>query len=455
MSKRVGNPRYGAAHVFSVCATGCLMLFTLLLGNNNVVRQVGGIKVDAKGVVSLTPVEMRNDIAEQLRKSVKPANDQIKAETEMRMVSLKSLNQAIKTAMETGHDQLPDEIRFLAGIQRVEYVFLYPEENDIVLAGPGEGWVVDEQGNVVGETTGYPVVQLEDLLVAMQTVNRAREGFGISCSIDPTDEGRHKFSSFVSKQRGFSADTIRGAEEAMGMQQISLTGVPTDSRYAHVMVAADYRMKRIAMHLEETPVKEIPSFLTLLKQKNSSPHNLMPRWWLATNYEPLSRSADGLAWKLNGPGVKAMTEDEAIGVDGEVAGTGKVNPIAQTWADNMTKHYDALMVAEPIFGDLRNIMDLSVVAALIEKEQMLSKVNLKIPMITSDESATLLVKYNTPQSVPTQCSFMKVKRGTLLTASGGVQIDSWEVAEKTKEDQTVSVKREKGKPYGTTAWYWN
>ena len=181
----------------------------------------------------------------------------------------------------------------------------------------------------------------------------------------------------------------------------------------------------------------------------------MPRWWLACNYEPLSRSADGLAWKINGPGVKAMTEDEIIGADGSVKGTGKTNPVAQQWSDNMTANYEKLSIAEPVFGDLRNIMDLSVVAALIEKEKMLEKVDLKIPMITSKQSAGFFESYFTPSSVPTQCSYMKIKRGTLLTASGGVEVDSWSVAANVKEDDAVADNHKNAKPHGTTALYWN
>ena len=35
--------------------------------------------------------------------------------------------------------------------------------------------------------------------------------------------------------------------------------------------------------------------------------------------------------------------------------------MAQKWADNMTAHYDELAVAEPVFGDLRNCMQLALV----------------------------------------------------------------------------------------------
>jgi len=57
------------------------------------------------------------------------------------------------------------------------------------LAGPGEGWKFDQDGNAVGVTTGLPAVRLDDLLVALRTVEAARTE-GISVSIDPTADGR-------------------------------------------------------------------------------------------------------------------------------------------------------------------------------------------------------------------------------------------------------------------------
>jgi len=51
----------------------------------------------------------------------------------------------------------------------------YPEQQDIVLAGPGEGWKITEQGAVVGRTNGLPMLTLDDLLVAFRTTQQARQ----------------------------------------------------------------------------------------------------------------------------------------------------------------------------------------------------------------------------------------------------------------------------------------
>ena len=61
----------------------------------------------------------------------------------------------------------------MAGLTRVKYVLVYPEQNDVVLAGPAEGWRVDALGNVVGASSGQPVLLLDDLMVALRVAEQA------------------------------------------------------------------------------------------------------------------------------------------------------------------------------------------------------------------------------------------------------------------------------------------
>ena len=102
----------------------------------------------------------------------------------LRKISLRRLEAAVAAAAKETQP-LADEIRFLGGLQRIQYVFVYPERNDIVLAGPADGWKVDDAGITVAVTTGLPVMLLDDLLVALRGVDAAREE-PISCSIELT-----------------------------------------------------------------------------------------------------------------------------------------------------------------------------------------------------------------------------------------------------------------------------
>ena len=138
----------------------------------------------------------------------------------------------------------------------------------------------------------------------------------------------------------------------MGPQQVTYTGVPADSHFARVLVAADHRMKQLAMKLKDAPVHGLPSYLDMLKSRGQQPSSAMPRWWMACNYEPLARSNDRLSWELRGTGVKAMTEDEFIAEDGNVQGTGRADPVAKQWADQLTAHFEELSKQDSVFGEL-------------------------------------------------------------------------------------------------------
>ena len=322
-------------------------------------RAVGGVYIDASGVLSNATLDACGRLSELRTGSLDGIPSELNALVPLRKVSLRKLEAAIDASLESGKE-LPDEIKYLAGLQQIEYVFVYPDERDIILAGPGEGWKVDARGYVVGVTTGRPVLLLDDLLVSLRTARRAARG-GISCSIDPTAEGLTQLRAHVSKLRtiGNPCQTASGIEDALGMQQISVRGVPDSSHFARVLVAADYRMKRIAMNFEKSPVAGLPSFLAMIKSSGRGMNNMLPRWWLEPNYEPLLKSADGLAYQLRGGNVKTLTEEDFLTATGTREHTGKANPMAERWAKLMTEKYAALAVADPIFGQLRNCMELA------------------------------------------------------------------------------------------------
>jgi hypothetical protein len=413
---------------------------------------VGGVSVDVNGALGESDPEAVQELVAAELKAAGPIGSKLNEKVALRKISLRAIEAAVAKSGQNNAAELPAEIKFLAGIQRIQYIFVYPD--DIVIAGPGEGWKLDKRGNYVGVTTGLPVLRVEDLIVALRSVDSARQG-GISVSIDPTVEGRQRFEQFMKSQKTFTPAVLDGIASALGKQTITITGVPETSRFARMLTASDYKMKRIAMHLEDSPVPELPSFLDMMKKGGAKLGNMMPRWWMACNYEPLARSEDGLAWELRGPGVKVMTEDDFISTDGKATATGKVNPMAKEWADLMTKHYDKLAVKEPVFGDLRNLMDLCVVAALIQKEGLQQKANLDLPTLQGTGSKFELVYWHAPKTVATQCSFVKRGSEYIITASGGVEIDSWQVASKSIPNAEIGQLRSKATAKDASSLWWN
>jgi hypothetical protein len=242
----------------------------------------------------------------------------------------------------------------------------------------------------------------------------------------------------------------RQIEEALGPQKISVTGIPATSHFARVIVAADFRMKRLGMGFEPAPVGGMPSFLALAKNRRSGLNNMMPRWWLAPKYEPLRRDAEGLAWELRGQGVQCMTEQEFLDDVGQKQKAARPDASAQKWADNFTKKFDELAHEDSIFGELRNVMDLAVVGALFVKEGLLEKSGLESPRLIRDEP---LAEFLAPRTVPSQASFIRGGRGWIVTVSGGVQIFPWQVADKTEVVSDLATARA-DHPADNRAWYW-
>src|SRR3954471_21515235 len=96
-------------------------------------NRVGGVWVDAHNMVSPPDKSARIPMRDALRKMHAEVPTGLNAAVDMRMVSLRRLEEAVQSAGESKVEMLPDDLRFLAGMQRIQYVLIYPEEQDIVL----------------------------------------------------------------------------------------------------------------------------------------------------------------------------------------------------------------------------------------------------------------------------------------------------------------------------------
>jgi hypothetical protein len=283
-----------------------------------------------------------------------------------------------------------------------------------------------------------------------------RKQVGISCSIDPTQEGLNRLQQFLHAQGNTIGNdpqaTIANIEQSLGPQVVSITGVPPTSHLAQVLVAADYRMKRLAMNFEPSPVRGLGSYLKMAGGKGA----MMPRWWLEPDYDPLLKDPDGLAWEIRGTRVKAVTEDDFLAANGQRQHSGKASPIAQRWADNMTQHYDALAAALPIFAELKNVMTLAVVSALIVKENLADRAGCPLGVLL-DPTAVAVAEFEAPRQVPTQASFFKKGSNWVISASGGVLINSWAIADKTQTDSAGELTPLRAQSDGKESgrWWWN
>ncbi|MGD9632508.1 MAG: DUF1598 domain-containing protein [Pirellulales bacterium] len=412
---------------------------------------VGGVKVDVDGVLSNPQVSELKELRQAWQAGLQDVPADLQKPAELRFVSLKRLEAEAAKAQQSGQP-IPDAVRFMAGLTRVKYVLVYPEQNDIVLAGPAEGWRVDALGNVVGASSGQPVLLLDDLMVALRAAEQANMS-GISCSIDPTPEGMQRLQQMAGSMRAGSNPqaVAHQQEQALGLQKISVTGVPDTSHFARTLVAADFKMKRLGMGFERAPVDGMPSFLDMFSARTAGLQNMMPRWWLAPNYEPIRRDADGLAWELRGTGVKCLTEQDMMTAGGGRQHTGQGDEVAEKWANNFTGKFAELAREDSTFGQLRNAMDLSVVSALLAKENLTQFAGLEMPQLTV---GVALEEYPAPKAVASQASLVKKGRNWLISVSGGVQIFPWQVADRTEVASDVASVRPQREAADGEGWYW-
>ena len=446
----------------------CLFVFTVAFGLFAVTdsaraggrfggqQAVGGVVVDAAGVVRAATLEDRQQMANALQNANRALPGDLQKKAEMRMISLKGLQAAVAESKQSGKD-IPSEVRFLAGLQRIAYVFVDQENQDVILAGPAEPWEMREDGFVVGKISGQATMRLEDLTVALRSVENARQN-GITCSIEPTDEGRLRLQQLLRRIKlrpGQSPVAFEAAmREAFGPQMIYLSGVPNNSRFARTLVAADFEMKRVAMGLTESKVATLPSYLEMSRNSQQT-KNQNPRWWMACSYDALGKSQDGLAWKLSGQGVETKTEQDIVNDDGSTR-RGGVDKMAQAWANKMTDSYEDLSKKMPVFSELQNMMDLTVVATLIVQERLAEKAGLSLAGFAEESQSVELASFNTPKAVEPHCSFIKGRSGWVVTASGGVDINGFEVVQNQVADASGSRVREDALAASTgKTWWWN
>lgn len=412
---------------------------------------VGGVKVDVDGVLTNPEVSELKELRQTWQAGLQEVPEDLQKPADLRFVSLKQLEAEAARAQQEGKP-VPDAVRFMAGLTRVKYVLVYPDAHDIVLAGPAEGWRVDALGSVVGAASGRPVLLLEDLMAALRAAEQSNVS-GISCSIDPTPGGMQRLqqiSGSLSANQG-ARNAANRMEDALGPQKITVTGVPDTSHFARTLVAADFRMKRLGMGFERAPVDGMPSFLDLFTGRTPGLQNMMPRWWLAPHYEPIRRDEKGLAWELRGAGVKCMTEQDMMVAGGGRTHTGQSDAIAEKWANTFTDKFEELAHEDSTFGQLRNVMDLSVVAALLSKEGLTQFVGLETPTLAGGMP---LEEYPAPRSVASKASLVKKGHNWIISVSGGVQIFPWQVADRTEVASDLSSVRPARDAAGGGAWYW-
>lgn len=385
-------------------------------------EQAAGVVVDAKGVLRKRMVPdpgglKAKQIAEQALTTLDP---QLSRQSTLRKISLNRLERAVAAQIEKG-EPLTDAMRYLAGLLRVNNVFFYPETGDIVLAGPAEGFAEDPVGRVRGLGTGRPVLQLQDLATALRAYPPSGSTVAqIRVSIDPTEEGLARLQKFLKVgPRRFLPGNPKGfavaMREQLGLQTVSVNGVSPDTHFAQVLVEADYRMKLIGIGLEQPPVN-ISTFIQVAKP-NALAGNALVRWYFVPDYECIRVSEDGLAMQMEGWGVKLVGAQELVEQSGSRRRGNAESRASRVFCHSFTEQYPKLARREPVYAELRNLIDMSMVAAFIQQQDYYGHAGWDLGVL-GDESRYSVQTYPVAKHVQSAVNVV-VKGNALMTPIGG------------------------------------
>ena len=385
-------------------------------------RFVGnGIDIDANGIVLPLSEEKTEALGTMMANALEPLPEGLDQKVPLRKISLKKLDAQVKKIVEESK-LLPDTIRCLGGLTSIEYIVVVPEENDVLLVGPAEGWRVDSAGYMIGNQSGQPVLALEDFLTVLRVLNRSAPSRSITSSIEPTVETQTRVARLQQRFPSLNAQNadayFASLEEAYGNCPITITGVPASSRFARVLVAADFKMKRIALGLEPSQTRNIPSYISLV---SSNRLNISPQFWLVSEYATVTHDSKKMTWRLPDPKIRALSNADYLASQRNARQTGGTDRAALLWCSKMEENYNALARALPVFGELRNNMKLALVAALIHQENLLQRGNCSLTILL-DETNLKLIDYPIPKSV-TYRSVKSQNGFSTIVACGGIDIN--------------------------------
>ncbi len=255
------------------------------------------------------------------------------------------------------------------------------------------GVVVDEKANdliLVGQIDpDLPSLHTEDLVVTLRNAwmkYAEREDntiiySNLGCSIDPDPQVVARLHSLGAANRGSESPVDEFLREWRSVckspQEVRVLGMPFNTRFARVLVKADYDMKRLA---DGSDSLEIEGFTSLSEKRldevkahaaNGSNGSLalghLNRFEFIPKDCPFHPEKGG--YFLDDCPVQLVTEEEHLRSTGKITGTGKANPLAQQFCDEFTRSYGDVARKRPIYAELEGLFRFAALAKIIHHKR--------------------------------------------------------------------------------------
>jgi len=397
--------------------------------------------------------------AAEMARTANP-NDDVQESSELRLVSLPRLEQHVKSLMAAGQP-IPDDVACLAGLTEVQFLFVFPDSQDVVIGGPAGAWKNADDQRTVSVSNGHPTLRFDDLVTLSRTFEQGGSGF-FRCSIDPKPEQVKAVRDYAAKMEltagNVGAETDK-LEEMLGLQNVIVQGIPQDSRVASVIVEADYQMKLIGIGEREgaAGMKSYFDLVSRAERKGSAMDAL--RWWMTVGYDSIQVSPDRQSFEFSGKAVQCQSENQLVAADGSRQATGKADNANTEFARLFTEHLPELSSQDVVFADLQNVFDLGLATALVHTMGLNRQVGWQ-PEVLSASGSYSPAPVEVPAELMTAASSRVYNgREIVVQVAGGVRADLRSVV-KNPENFEVSAevvkKAIESNPVGQSGrWWWD
>lgn len=276
-------------------------------------------------------------------------------------VSMKALQSAVKAG------DKPQALT-LAGLTRIDGFIVDPDNRDIVLYGQAD--------------SSQPELYFDDLVVALRNVNMSYARISGNtyyyaspgCSIDP-DPAIIRQLQEIRNQHEDGKWIDQWNEVGVSPQSVRVMGIPFNTRFASIMVDADYYMKKLVNGSVNPNIYGFQSLMGMrmdLAKAQKKAGTRKPdsgasinRFWFYPG-DCLYAFNDNIA-ALNECNVKLLTELEYLADSGKIAGTGQSDVLAQRFADNFTANYQQIEEFNPVYKELESLFRFVGLAKMINE----------------------------------------------------------------------------------------
>lgn len=301
-----------------------------------------------------------------------------------RAVSLKVIQGLFERCQPT--NVCAEDLTRFAGLTRITGYITNPEDQDLIIIGTVDPF--------------KPSLYFDDFIIALRNTRlkyaelRGNTYYytAPSCSIDPDPQVLQRLQTLIAQIGGDTSPdkTEQGIEQWKEIcqlpQQVQVWGVPFDSHFAHVMVTADYDMKRLA---DGSDAIGIPGFVSLMDAMRSHatqdmragrpvslPLSAMNRFWFCPG-DNRYREGNGLV-TIEQSEIELLTEEGNIDKCGDVTRRGRTNPFAERFARDFTALYDRIAEQRSIYLELENLYRHVALAKILDFRNALSEAHLDL-----------------------------------------------------------------------------